>query len=391
VSAESFGDLYNQKERVVSLKETATYLLSVIEDDEEKENIKVALQQIISTAESIESRVEEEMEEGFSEEEDFIANLENTFDLNSFSSESEFQFQGEEIYEDGRTGDAIDFGIESENKVNIGNEEVETDLTVDFLFYDGYFEEEYQGLFSLTFIGIQEKVFARLNDLEFEIDDEELDLDLFFVDLIVEDLKNRYILFDLDKISEDILEQIEDDEEIELDISSEEAKEMLKEISLSAFNRGLLKMEQVESDHVNGERMEKHSFSIDFQKIPYFLEDTLWYIQRFDDNFSDEDIERALEDIRREIIGVDVMSELAREGVTYELMLDIWTDGDYVRKIEFYLDIDGDDEYSNISMTFDLSFFIDDLNRNLGITAPENYTDVYELLAEYGFEEGLDF
>jgi hypothetical protein len=41
-------------------------------------------------------------------------------------------------------------------------------------------------------------------------------------------------------------------------------------------------------------------------------------------------------------------------------------------------------------MLFDLSFFIDDLNRDLGISAPENYIGIYELLEEYGIEEGLE-
>jgi hypothetical protein len=83
-------------------------------------------------------------------------------------------------------------------------------------------------------------------------------------------------------------------------------------------------------------------------------------------------------------------SEIAEAGITYELTLDIWTDGDYVRKIEFCLDYDMDETYSTLLTLFDLSFSIDDLNKNLEITAPDNYIEIYELLAEYGFEEGLE-
>jgi UTP--glucose-1-phosphate uridylyltransferase len=106
---------------------------------------------------------------------------------------------------------------------------------------------------------------------------------------------------------------------------------------------------------------------------------------------SDSEIEDAIEEAKREIEGVDVESEIAEAGITYELTLDIWTDGDYVRKIEFCLDYDMDETYSTLLTLFDLSFSIDDLNKNLEITAPDNYIEIYELLAEYGFEEGLEF
>jgi hypothetical protein len=393
VNAESYGDVYNEKERLSSIKENATYLLLVAEGNEA---LKTALENIISTAETIEDRFEERIEEDFSEEVAFIENLENTLDANSFSSESEFNFQGEEVYSDDTLGDSINFGLESSNKVDRTNEEVENDLSFNLLFHDSHAEQQHQGSLSVMFKIVEESIFVRLNDLEFETEDEDINFAyLFMISPIMEDIKNRNIL--LDELLESAMEQLEEEGmSDDLDISPEEAEEMIKEVILSAFNRGLLKMEQVESDYLDGERMEKHSFSIDFQKIPYFLEDTLWYAQKFDDTISDQDIEDIIEEARREIIGVDARSELEKEGLTYEFILNIWTDRDYIRKTEFHLDTELEEYYSEISMIFDLSFFIDNINEDVEIESPDDYIGIYELLEEYGIgkeglEEGLYF
>ncbi len=388
VNAESYGDVYNEKERLLSIKESADYLLLIAG---ENEDLKVALESIISATENIEDRIENRMEEDFSDEWDFIENLENTFNLNSFSSEMKFNFEGEEVYDDDTLGAIIHLNVESDNKVDKMNEKVENDLDLGFLFYDDYLEEQHQGSLSIILTIIEESVFVRLNDLEFETENDEANfVYLFIVSSIVEEVKNRDIL--LDELLEEALEQLEEEGmSDDLDISSEEAEEIIKEVILSAFNRGLFKMEEVETEYIDGERMKKHSFSIDFQKIPYFLEDTLWYIQKFDDNFSDQDVEDAIEEARREIEGVDVRAKLTEAGITYDLTFDVWTDGDYVRKIEFYLDEKLEEYSSEISMIFDFSIFIDDLNKNLGIEAPENYTGIYELLEEYGYTEGLEF
>ncbi|MEA2092644.1 MAG: hypothetical protein U9P61_01585 [Patescibacteria group bacterium] len=386
VNADNYGDIYNEKERLSSIKENATYLLLIAEGNE---TLKTALEDIISITETIEDRFEEIIEEDFSSEIDFIESLENTINLDSFSSELDFSFQGEEVYDDDILGTIIHLNIENDNKVDKTNEKMETDLDLDFLFYDNYAEEQYQGSFSMMFKIVEESVFVRLNDFQLETENDEANSFYhLMIEPTIEEIKDRNIL--LDEFLEEVEEQLEG-EVSEVDISPEEVEEIAKEVVLSAFNRGVFKMEGVESEYINGERMKKHSFSIDFQKIPCFLEDTLWYVQEFDDDISDEEIEEAIEEARREIERVDVRSELEREGFTYELIFDVWTDGDYVRKMEVYLDGNQVDTYSDISMIFDLSIFIDDLNESIEIEAPDDYIGIYELLEEYGLSEGLEF
>lgn len=55
-------DLYSQKERIESLKQTAESLFYVVENDATRENIKIALTNIIDTAERIEERIDNEIE-----------------------------------------------------------------------------------------------------------------------------------------------------------------------------------------------------------------------------------------------------------------------------------------------------------------------------------------
>jgi hypothetical protein len=333
VSAESFGDLYNQKERVASLKETATHLLLVVENDEEKEDIKVALQQIISTAESIESRVEEEIEEDFSAYSEILESFDNMQNLDSLIFGGNLYIEGAS-YLDEVEGVA---DVEWEVGLDANNESAELLLGINLYAEELSLEESVDLSISGEVLAVDESIFGKLNQLSLSTNTED-PIMLGFVDMaeaVMEEVEGKYVFLS-ENIEEDLEREISGYEYYYyLGDNTEETSDFL----IDLFRDNILEITKTERDYVDGELNNKHTIVINEEMIE-------------EHGYGEVDTDNPI-----------------------EISLQVWSDGDYITKTELSLSGEGVEGW--VSLNFHLYF--SDFNEYLNITAPRSYINFEDL------------
>jgi hypothetical protein len=340
VNAESFGDLYNQKERVASLKETATYLLSVVEDDEDRENIKIALQQIINTANNIEERVQQKIEDDFSAENETLESFKNMGNLESFITEGDLYFETDYYIEE-----AVEGFIKAEWEVVIeksGNIEVNLDL--DLFLEEINLNETIHILLSGKIAYVNEKLFGKLDEFYLSTNMEDIFM-LIFIDMaedLVSEIRGEYVLLS-ENLNEDIEREMPDDDYYSLKSFVEDENEIL----LNLFKYNVFEIEKTERERVDGKYNNKYTITINKENL---------------DEFNDAMLKE---------YGYGGMN--IEEGIN--ISIEIWSDGDYITKAK--ISISADNNEGKISLILNLYF--SNFNESFNITAPRNYIDIEDL------------
>ncbi len=174
-------------------------------------------------------------------------------------------------------------------------------------------------------------------------------------------------------LEEDIDWKREMDQELdetfeETDIDPETFKEIAMESFEKSWELNVLEITETVSDEVSGRSTRKHTVAINLENLPQLVEEMVREYQELI-TYDEEELEEAIEEMEEEI--AEYREEIDEDALEFQ----VWTDGEYILKVEF--EFDGTVEETETSFTFSLEF--ENFGQDLEITAPENYITEEEL------------
>lgn len=157
-------------------------------------------------------------------------------------------------------------------------------------------------------------------------------------------------------------------------ISEERSVEIMKEVSVKAFNQGVFAITEKGKEKVNGKNATKYELKIDYEKLPDFL---IELTEDYKDDFSDESerlmVVASIEDFR------ETFNNLSEEELVEleQLEMNLYSDGKYIVRFEMVLDSEEENTTMEVVVTFS------NFNKDFEITAPEDYILLEELMQQF--------
>ncbi len=198
-------------------------------------------------------------------------------------------------------------------------------------------------------------------------------------------------------LQEDLSEEtVEDLDEFEMD--EETVKKLTKEaeeLFVLLWEKEVLLLEDKETDEIDGKKVTKYSVVVDLDNVPEFYEEGVMPFFEFLGEDVLELDEEEMEEMRE---GLKEAEDYLKDEENIEeieeslekLDLYIWTDGNYIHKIRVEMDFKADEddfdiedipEADNISLYFEISY--SNFNENFDITAPDDYLLIDDIMQSF--------
>ncbi len=289
-------------------------------------------------------------------EQEIIKAMQNTAELNSLTMDTEIDVK---VVEGGQEYNFLLSMVTNAKETEDGIGEAESRITGEF------FVEGMTINFAGNLVQVDDNLYGRVDTLPLGIIPDipqELN-ELLGQDILILENVSERTEEDLAELNEELAKAFEEEGLDPMTIN--EIVEELENVFVMALEREVVKVTDKERDEVDGERATRYTVEIDIHEIPDFM---IELGEEYDGVFPGIDKEEII------IIAEDMRGELEDLEDFEKIEFFIWTDGQYVKQIQFVYDFEDEE----VAIDFGITMKFSNFNEDFEIVAPVDYIALEE-------------